>query len=177
MGTPTMVLRVASLIGVIVGVSLAAPNPSNPQLPYRCEKPSPSFCTNVDWMVSNNSLSENSQNMAEVVLEIAYYSQPGTDDCKKQYKDIECRRRFPYCDGGPGDKKVDECKKVGECVPCKSECENFVDKCPGSPLDCGVYPEKTECYKFSVASSASLTSTVSMTLVAVLSAAALLFSH
>merc|ERR1711871_175755 len=79
----------------------ATPNPSNPQLPYRCEKPSPSFCTNVDWMVSNNSLSENSQNMAKVVLEIAYYSQPGTDDCKKQYKDIECRRRFPYCDGGP----------------------------------------------------------------------------
>merc|ERR1712072_970013 len=173
MGTAMMFRSVVAAVA-FVGLALGSPNPSNPQLPYRCEKPSPSFCTNVDWMVSNNSLSENSQNMAEVVLEIAYYSQPGTDDCKKQYKDIECRRRFPYCDGGPGDKKVEECKKVGECVPCKSECENFVDKCPGSPLDCGVYPEKTECYKFS--SAASLTS-VSVTLVALLSAAAMFLSY
>merc|ERR1712216_981484 len=132
MGTAMMFRSVVAAVA-FVGLALANPNPSNPQLPYRCEKPSPSFCTNVDWMVSNNSLSENSQNMAEVVLEIAYYSQPGTDDCKKQYKDIECRRRFPYCDGGPGDKKIEECKS----------------ECPGSPLDCGVYPEKTECYKFS----------------------------
>merc|ERR1711988_2028157 len=174
MGTAMMFRSVVAAVA-FVGLALAGPNPSNPQLPYRCEKPSPSFCTNVDWMVSNNSLSENSQNMAEVVLEIAYYSQPGTDDCKKQYKDIECRRRFPYCDGGPGDKKVDECKKVGECVPCKSECENFVDKCPGSPLDCGVYPEKTECYKFST-SGASVTG-VSITLVAMLSAAAMFLSY
>merc|ERR1711871_523291 len=176
MGTPTMVLRVASLIGVIVGVSLAAPNPSNPQLPYRCEKPSPSFCTNVDWLVSNNSLAENSQNMAEVVLEIAYYSQPGTDECKKKYKDIECRRRFPYCDPSTGTTtmKIDECKKVGECVPCKAECEDFVDKCPGSPLDCGVYPEKIECYRFTGA--AGITS-FSASMVLALVSAAVLFMY
>merc|ERR1712028_310021 len=53
---------------------------------------------------------------------MGYYSQPGTDECKKKYKDIECRRRFPYCDPSSGTTtmKIEECKKVGECVPCKA---------------------------------------------------------
>merc|ERR1711865_59162 len=96
MGTAMMLSRLLGSLCLVAAASAApaAANPSNPVMPYRCEKPSPSFCTNVDWVVSNNSLAENSQNMAEVVLEIAYYSQPGTDECKKKYKDIECALRW-----------------------------------------------------------------------------------
>jgi hypothetical protein len=95
-----------------------------------CTSVRPSFCTMVDWEVSGDlGIVKNGFSDVELGIEMAYFQQPGSFDCRRRYKQLACQYNFPRCD-----------KDVAVKAPCRSVCEDFASKCPGADVQCNSYP-------------------------------------
>ena len=69
----------------------------------------------------------------ELGIEMAYFQQPGSFQCRHRYKMLECMYAFPKC---RQDKAV--------IAPCRSDCKKFVAECPGADVQCKSYPLESE---------------------------------
>lgn len=97
-----------------------------------CTSVRPSFCTMVDWEVSESlGIVQKGFGDIELGIEMAYFQQPGSFDCRRRYKQLACQYNFPRCD-----------KDTAVKAPCRSVCEDFVARCPGADVQCNSYPEK-----------------------------------
>lgn len=97
-----------------------------------CTSVRPSFCTMVDWEVSSDlGIVKNGFGDVELGIEMAYFQQPGSFDCRRRYKQLACQYNFPRC-------SADSAVKA----PCRSVCEDFAAKCPGADIQCNSYPQE-----------------------------------
>lgn len=84
----------------------------------------------VDWEVASNlTIVERGYSDVELGIEMAYFQQPGSFECRKQFKQLECQYAFPRCSGA-----------VAVQSPCRSVCEDFARRCPGADVQCNSYP-------------------------------------
>mgnify|MGYP006434358105 FL=1 len=111
---------------------------ADPQL-LTCGNFTPSFCDMVGWQVPSARLVATDNQ--EMIIQMSYFNQPGTWDCKREYKEMQCRINFPKCT-----------KENPVKPPCRSDCEEFAKRCPGSDVSCQdlVVGDKG-CYRFKYA--------------------------
>ena len=96
----------------------------------------PTFCDMVSWPVAKTRLVATDNQ--EMIIQMAFFNQPGTWNCKKEYKEMQCRIAFPMCSA-----------KVHVLPPCRSSCEDFARRCPGSDVTCEDLVENDKhCYPF-----------------------------
>mmetsp|Transcript_11297 Transcript_11297/g.20754 ORF Transcript_11297/g.20754 Transcript_11297/m.20754 type:complete len:190 (-) Transcript_11297:173-742(-) len=98
-----------------------------------CREVSPTFCTNVDWLVPASFVENTRQAKGDLQVEMMAINYVGTPDCKKEYKNLHCRYLYPRC-----------VEKV-PILPCRSECEHHKQRCGGTLLHpCNSFPT-TNC--------------------------------
>jgi hypothetical protein len=100
------------------------------------EKVSTTFCSMVDWNVAASKVPKDGGN-TEMMIEMSYYNQPGSWDCKKEYKELSCRLNYPICT-----------KSQPVQTPCRSVCDDFARRCPGANMQCEEYAVGGDCYNF-----------------------------
>jgi hypothetical protein len=105
----------------------------------KCGNFTPTFCGMVNWNVAKARLvGTDSQ---EMLIQMSYFNQPGTWNCKKEYKEFQCRISFPMCS-----------TKQPVMPPCRSSCEEFAQRCPGSDVSCeDLVAGDKGCYEFNYA--------------------------
>lgn len=118
--------------GASVPASAQGPDPDAPE---GCSRPSPFFCTNVDYYVPTNLTQRIDQTNAEMQISIVYLRFEGSRKCKRWYRDLQCQYVFARCKDGMA------------MVPCRSECERFVRSCPGANQACNSFPTR-DCLAF-----------------------------
>jgi len=93
----------------------------------------------VNWNVAEAR--RRATDSQEMLIQMSYFNQPGTWDCKKEYKEFQCRISFPKCT-----------KERPLMPPCRSSCEEFANRCQGSDVSCDDLVEGDKgCYKFNYA--------------------------
>eukprot|EP01006_Ploeotia_vitrea_P041721 TRINITY_DN66564_c6_g1_i1.p1 TRINITY_DN66564_c6_g1~~TRINITY_DN66564_c6_g1_i1.p1 ORF type:complete len:154 (-),score=39.71 TRINITY_DN66564_c6_g1_i1:153-614(-) len=125
-----------------------------------CHEPRPVFCTNVHWPVSDNVTAKLEESGGELQIQIAWSNFVGSRECKTRFRELQCRYAYPEC---------------GKGGPCRADCEQFSNECPGSQLPCGAFPT-TGCQAISdsaASSSAVVHSLLLAALVAISSVAVL----
>jgi len=96
----------------------------------------PTFCDMINWQVAKTRLVATDNQ--EMIIQMAFFNQPGTWNCKKEYKEMQCRIAFP------------KCSSKGHVVPpCRTSCEDFARRCPGSDVSCeDLINNDKDCYAF-----------------------------
>ena len=123
-----------------------------------CTSVRPSFCT----MVRLGSIVRfgNSKEWfgdVELGIEMAYFQQPGSFDCRRRYKQLACQYRL-------ADAVADAVK-----APCRSVCEDFAARCPGADIQCNSYPQD-KCLMIDLLTDGAVSSTTVSSFVLVSSA-------
>jgi hypothetical protein len=96
----------------------------------------PTFCDMVNWPVAKSRLVATDNQ--EMIIQMAFFNQPGTWNCKKEYKEMQCRIAFPKCS-----------VKAPVLPPCRTSCEDFAKRCPGSDVSCeDLINNDKDCYVF-----------------------------
>ena len=124
-----------------------------------CTSIRPSFCTMVDWEVSSDlGIVKNGFGDVELGIEMAYFQQPGSFDCRRRYKQLACQYNFPRC-------STDSAVKA----PCRSVCEDFAARCPGADIQCNSYPQD-KCLMIDLLTDGAVSATTVSSFVLVFSA-------
>jgi len=92
-------------------------------------------CPNVVWPVPGKQVQtiHYDKRVADDIMAHRFYT--GSRVCQRWYANFKCRSAFHYCD--------DSNSSFG---PCRSECEELSERCPGMRLDCSAYPDaKSSC--------------------------------